>query len=926
MKSFGISFSNPWLLFLLIPAVGLSLLPYFLSPKKYRKTRNRIISLVLHITVMVLAVTVLAGIRFPYELNNDFNEIIFLVDVSDTQEASELDRDDFLQRLLNETRYDNFKVGVVTFGFDQVYAAPMTYDVGSVYETYLHAPLPDTSATNISAALRYSSELFAHPETAKVVLISDGGQTDENALQATRVLAAEGIKVDTAVVGSVYIDDGVQVLGIVQPEYNVILGETCNIGVTLYSENVMEGAQVQLFDYTASKEPVGESVVTLKAGMQTLDFPVTFETEGLHEMCARYVSENGEVNNRYFSYIYLSVHDKILVLEQRAGDSDLLMDLLGSEYEKAGITLYNLNVDADKLPKTVDELRGYDQVVMNNVAVTDLPADFINVLYSYVYEYGGGLFTTGGSDDNGEAHAYKHENNDFSTAAGLYQSMLPVQAVDYTPPVGVVFAIDASGSMAGENMQGAKNGAIDCVNLLNDRDYVGVMTFSNQSASTKLQLTSCSRENKDEIISAINGLSDPNGGTYVAPAVSRAAVALRAESRVNKRHIIVVTDGEIADLENVRNLAKDYYEKDGITLSVIGISISTTAKANMDLLAADWGGQAFNVAAGSISDAMRNDIRAPEISAYNPTEFYPIIEDAFSPIVNGVEHGLEGQSNMAIPAPLGGYYGVKARSGADVVVSGEYEVPVYAQWQFGAGKVGSFMCDVYGEWSGDFIGDPNGDRLLLNIVANLMPSADIRPTSVTLSLREENYLNQLSVFHGDLKNGETIRGEIFFASDTGTTETCSLGVLSEENGQSVYVTEALDAANDFSRCMLVCKGSGTYTITVSKYDKEGNVLETVQLFKTFSYSKEYDPHRESDGNQLMAEIADKGNGTEITADAPGEVLSGFITSTSRVFDPSLIFIITAIVLFLLDIAVRKFKFKWIHEIVRERRERKERQR
>jgi hypothetical protein len=33
--------------------------------------------------------------------------------------------------------------------------------------------------------------------------------------------------------------------------------------------------------------------------------------------------------------------------------------------------------------------------------------------------------------------------------------------------------------------------------------------------------------------------------------------------------------------------------------------------------------------------------------------------------------------------------------------------------------------------------------------------------------------------------------------------------------------------------------------------------------------------------------------------------------------------IIAIVLFLLDIAVRKFKFKWIHEMVRESREKKE---
>ena len=44
----------------------------------------------------------------------------------------------------------------------------------------------------------------------------------------------------------------------------------------------------------------------------------------------------------------------------------------------------------------------------------------------------------------------------------------------------------------------------------------------------------------------------------------------------------------------------------------------------------------------------------------------------------------------------------------------------------------------------------------------------------------------------------------------------------------------------------------------------------------------------------------------------------------RETDPRVAFAIVIIVLFLLDVAVRKFKFKWPHEIVRERREAKSR--
>ena len=42
----------------------------------------------------------------------------------------------------------------------------------------------------------------------------------------------------------------------------------------------------------------------------------------------------------------------------------------------------------------------------------------------------------------------------------------------------------------------------------------------------------------------------------------------------------------------------------------------------------------------------------------------------------------------------------------------------------------------------------------------------------------------------------------------------------------------------------------------------------------------------------------------------------------RVYDPRLAFMITAMVLFLIDILVRKFKFKWPHEIIREYRAKK----
>ena len=69
----------------------------------------------------------------------------------------------------------------------------------------------------------------------------------------------------------------------------------------------------------------------------------------------------------------------------------------------------------------------------------------------------------------------------------------------------------------------------------------------------------------------------------------------------------------------------------------------------------------------------------------------------------------------------------------------------------------------------------------------------------------------------------------------------------------------------------------------------------------------------------MLNITEKAGGTLIEdMEDMQSVLKGFVTELERIFDPRFFFMITAIVLFLLDIAVCKFKFKWIHEIIRDR--------
>ena len=98
MTNFQIEFAHPWLLLLLIPALFFSLFPYFRMSKRYRKTRNRITSIVLHMLVMVLSISVLSGINFKYEVPNTQNELILLVDGSFSNSQTEEAKNSFVNR------------------------------------------------------------------------------------------------------------------------------------------------------------------------------------------------------------------------------------------------------------------------------------------------------------------------------------------------------------------------------------------------------------------------------------------------------------------------------------------------------------------------------------------------------------------------------------------------------------------------------------------------------------------------------------------------------------------------------------------------------------------------------------------------------------------------------------------------------------
>ena len=977
MTNLTIEFTNsPWLLFVLIPAIVVALIPYFRLNKKYRRTRNRISSLSLHITIMILATLVLAGLKFNYEIPKEGNEMIILVDVSKSQELSDADETDYSEasselrdRFVKTALYlcvdAGMSVGVVTFGFDQNYCVPFTKNATEAYNAYVTAALPDQSATDIASALDYARTLFNNPDTAKIILVTDGKETDGNAKAAIRNVLAQNTKVDFVDVRSYYKHTDTQVVDVVYPDYHVKLNEECEIKAVLSSNMETGSANVTFRDN-------GEFVTTIPAELYNGNLEVTFKhkfkTDGLHEITfsveADATSDDSIAeNNIYTSFYDLRNFNKILVLEGVSNQSENLKALLETD-DLYDVTVKNLYTDTEINGFTVNDLREYDQIILNNVSNYDLcpyspyyndtahaaleksnaPDGFDEMLYEYVSVFGGGILTVGGSEagDQGTAHAYNRK--DMSNT--LYQKMLPVQAINYTPPLGVVIIIDVSGSMSAGAEDGynrlhwAKIGADVCLSALSERDYVGVMTLFDQGGvNNEVILPMTARTQEAKIREAIYSIDDGDtkGSTVYSGAIDRACQMLNSIN-VEKKHVILVTDGvpNSGDVEVYEQMVRSYYLNDGTTFSVFGIAVGDDSSAanTIERLAAlctdDNGVQTGRVYysdrenASRLGQQMKEDLNASDLKEVNYETYCPVINNVLSPLVQNLDK-LEG-SNLKIDTTLEGYYGVKVRDQADLVLTGNFEVPLYAQWKVGGGMVGSFMCDLNKVWSAQFMEDAVGQKFIVNVIENLMPVESIRPVELNVRIVEDNYTNTINVFDV-LNEGEKIVGTVTDVTGSGGTVSLNEKVsddltVEERASLGFYVRKNLSADNNYSVCEYVIKKSGVYLVTLDKVDADGNILATYSFYKSFAYSKEYDimlGTTEVDGTANIEELAAGSRGNVITdPDNPTEIFRDFVLTLAASYDPRYLFMILAIILFLLDIIVRKFKFKWPHEWFKKR--------
>lgn len=877
----------------MIPLFVLSLWPYFRLPKKYRRSRNRMTSMVVHMLIITLLSLVLSGMTIENTFISKKSDIIILIDQSKSQIRHEEDILSFISAVITDLP-DGYRIGIIEFGKNQVYLSEISANKEQVLLNYLNKTrILDASITHIEDALLYAQNQLDNVLNSRIILVSDGRETDGNALDAARKLSSAGARVDVKYITPTLYTNDASITRVVVSN-NPLRGENVPINVVIESD-VSTLAQLSISFKTPNGSISTDTIeLLIQTGSNTHTFEHVFMNAGLTEIKVE-LNVDSDIdtvleNNAYFAFVDIAnaSSKSILIIEGNSNEGLALENIITNN----GYVVTRISTDI--LPQNISELTTYQQIILVNIKNSDLtPTGFEALLNTYVLDFGGGLLTIGGD------RAYQQQDMTGEGVNRTFDQLLPVESNTDPKTMAVVIVMDASGSMTsnGSNKFSlAKEGAKASVQALFDSKgdtthMFGVVTFDANERSV-INMTSVN--NIDTIKQQIDALTTGSGTRYIN-GLLKAREMLNDPMFVNsQKHIIFLTDGGPQD---------DVALYTSVLDSLRDISVSTIALGNP-------GENQLNPALVEAMVRIYNN-RGAHYSVTNASGLYDIMLSDTQQAQSGDfvnETPFTGVFTSLIPAfssistmePLDGYYGTRTKPQALMIVKTETDDPLYVEWRptSTSGKVGSFMTDLNGfedGFSNTFVSNFIGQAFIIGMVKSVLPAEDVTSNrNVNVSYTEKNYETTMRI-RTSIEDGETLRANIITPDNIRTR--VSLNALSRTTFEG-----------SFNRSI-----PGIYTLEVIKYARNGSVISTSNAYSTFSYSNEYvNSFDEEETIFLMENIANLGRGQYIVDQ---EDLFSLEAETIReVIDPTIVFIVISLSLFLLDIITRKFKFKWPHEM------------
>ncbi len=706
--SFALELTRPaWLLGLLVVAPFLVF--YFWRSLVDLPRWQRLISLCTRALVIGLIVLALAGLNLMSATREQF--VVFAVDRSESVGTEARRRaEDFVAKATRDPGSNRFAIlpfaaqpGALQLDRHKKSENPAAHSPGlSASERIEPAPAAkdEPKGTDISAALGVAAAAIPPFYVPKIVLISDGNQTQADAREAA--LALQG-RVSVATVPLPARTDPEVQLSAVNAPTQVLEGESFNVDVVIDANHDDKG-RVEVY---RGDVKVADQDVTLKKGENRLSLKQSLEQGGLTPLTARLRGFKDTLldNNDDFALVFTAGKPRVLLVESEPDQAKHLTWALEEQ---------NMQVDQRPprgLPEQLSELQNYDLLILSNVAATSMTRLQMDVIRTYIQDLGGGLVMLGGDQSFGLGGYYKT----------TIEEILPVRS-DFEkekekPSLAMMLVIDKSGSMGGEKIEMAKEAARAAVELLGSSDQVGVLAFEGENFWIS-ELHPCS--DKGFVLDRI-AMLEAGGGTVMAPAMEEAYDILRG-AVAKLKHMIILTDGYSApgDFQGIAQAMAG----DRITLSTVAMGGDADA-ALLEELSKIGGGRYYMADdPGQVPQIFAKETVTASKSAINEQPFMASVIRP-SQVLN--EIALD-------EAPfLLGYVVTRPKPTSEVILATEAGDPLLAWWRYGLGMSVAFTSDAKSRWAAEWLSWPQFSQFWAQVARHALRKAEAKGTVVQVA-------------------------------------------------------------------------------------------------------------------------------------------------------------------------------------------------
>lgn len=524
-------------------------------------------------------------------------------------------------------------------------------------------------ATNIESALQESLLGFDPRALKRLVLMSDGNQTDGDLWRAIPQLKSAGVRVFTipakpAALGDVWIES-------LQAPTSLRRDEPSSITVRA----VAQAAGTGVVSVGTGNTILATRAVSLRAGINDILVPLRIDRAGSVSLYATLQVKGDSVpeNNRAHRNVWVGPRARILYVEGQPGTSEYLRNAL------AGQGLDVQAVAPDALPGDVAGLDRYDALVLSDIPIAQLPPATMGAVETYVRERGGGLVFAAGESTYGEK----------GYTGTPIERALPIdfKAQEKRKDLALAIVLDRSYSMKGRAIELAKSATIAALGTLEEQHRFAVITFDSQPYETVPLQYVRSRKKAEDLISRIQA----SGQTNIYPALQLTYRAL-AKSGAKSKHVILLSDGDTAPADFERLVTRMVKEQITVSTVALGKGADETLLGNI----AKWGRGRAYVAESAQSvpqiflEDTQNAVRAN------------LVEEPFRVLVKRRVQALQGLDFRDAPA-LKGFASTQAKPLAEVLLTSESGAPILARTHHGLGKTVAFTSDVKNRWAADWI-------------------------------------------------------------------------------------------------------------------------------------------------------------------------------------------------------------------------------